>query len=212
MKKLLLLILLILIGCSEPEPINKDELIYLDSIWLKDDKPYSGSVFSLYKEEHLSDKFMLETFSYIIGKVKTEFILKDGKENGLYVEYGFDEEVRMTGNMKDGKQDGLWKYFYGSNLFREFNFKDGVRDGPFKEYSHLSLHGQVLEEGTYKNDEPNGSYVKYYETGRIKEKGNYKDGLLHGEITTYDETGNPSFPKNYINGKWDEVPPFWKKK
>ena len=52
MKKLILLLLLILIGCSSPEPINMDEmLVERDGIFYTRDtnKPYSGPVFSLHK-------------------------------------------------------------------------------------------------------------------------------------------------------------------
>ena len=54
MKKLLPLLLLILIGCSSPEPINSDELslqlIDNDFIYYNIDtnQPHSGPVFFLY--------------------------------------------------------------------------------------------------------------------------------------------------------------------
>ena len=66
MKKLLPLLLLILIGCSEPEPINMDEmLIERNGVWYTKytNQPYSGPVFSLYEN----------------GQIEGEVTLKNGK-------------------------------------------------------------------------------------------------------------------------------------
>ena len=63
MKKLLPLLLLILIGCSEPEPINMETmLIERNDVWYTKDtnQPYSGPVFSLYDNGQLQEEISYE--------------------------------------------------------------------------------------------------------------------------------------------------------
>ena len=111
-KKLLPLLLLILIGCSSPEPINMDEmLIERDDIFYTRDtnKPYSGPVFTLYENGQLSGGF--------------SHIYKDGLE--IYRMY--DENLQLTFedvNFKDGSNS---MKFYNENgqLESEDTYKDG---------------------------------------------------------------------------------------
>ena len=74
MKKLLLLLLFILIGCSEPGPVNLDKLIERNDVYYTRNNElysYSGPVFQLYRN----------------GQISTEGILKDGKMDGPYKSY-----------------------------------------------------------------------------------------------------------------------------
>ena len=76
MKKLLLIVLplLLIVGCSSPEPINHEETLNeRDGVFYTKDtnKPYLGQVFSLYDG----------------GKKKEEGTLMDGKKDGLWTSW-----------------------------------------------------------------------------------------------------------------------------
>ena len=139
-KKLLPLLLLILIGCSEPEPINMDEmLIERDDIFYTRDtnKPYSGPVFTLYEN----------------GQLEYERTLKNGKPDGHYKKYNYYENGQLKSEVtyKDGKRDGSLKTYHDNGqLKKETTYKDGKPDGSSKLYYE---NGQLESEITYKNGE-----------------------------------------------------------
>jgi antitoxin component YwqK of YwqJK toxin-antitoxin module len=80
MKQTLLIItaLMLVVGCSSPEPINIDELVKKGDIFYTKDtnKPYSGPVFSLYEN----------------GQKEGEATFKDGKfiESTRWDEDGYE--------------------------------------------------------------------------------------------------------------------------
>ena len=58
-------------------------------------------------------------------------------------------QLKSEGNWKDGKMEGLWKYYYeNGQLELEGNQKDGKTDGLWKKYYE---NGQLKYESIYKN-------------------------------------------------------------
>ena len=110
MKKILLIILLLIVGCSKP--INENSLIDRNGVKYQQDsqKPYSGKVFRLYDT----------------GENKNEGIYKDGKLEGLFTQWYENGQKEFERTYKDGKPDGLWTYWndYGQKEW-EGNYKDG---------------------------------------------------------------------------------------
>ena len=95
MRKTLLIIavLMLVVGCSSPEPINIDELVKKGDIFYTKDtnKPYSGPVFSLYENGQ-----------------KKEGTLKNGKEDGLLTAWYENGQKKSEETYKDGELDGRW--------------------------------------------------------------------------------------------------------
>ena len=137
MKKILLLLLFILIGCSK-EPINMDEmLIERDQVYYTKDtnQPYSGPVFSLHEN----------------GQLQAEGTLKDGTLDGFGRGYYKNGQLQAEVSMKDNKLDGSFKLYHeNGQLSIEATFKDGKEDGVSKVYDE---NGQVLSEALYKDGE-----------------------------------------------------------
>jgi|TARA_B110000438_G_C15639904_1_gene574834 antitoxin component YwqK of YwqJK toxin-antitoxin module len=137
-KKLLPLLLLILIGCSSPEPINIETMLIErnDVYYTKDtNQPYSGPVFSLNEN----------------GQLQEELVLKDGELDGTYKSYYENGQLESEGTNKNGQRDGPYKsYYQNGQLFQEVTFKDGQVDGLWKYYND---NGQLQEERTYKDSE-----------------------------------------------------------
>ena len=112
MKKLLLLVLLILIGCSEPEPINMNEMLNeRDDIYYTKDtnQPYSGPVFSLHEN----------------GQLSNEGILKNGKLEGPFKTYHENGQLKTEGTYTDGLEYGLWKFYHSNGQLKEEGFWGG---------------------------------------------------------------------------------------
>ena len=98
MKKALLITLLLIVGCSK-EPINYETtLVDGDGVYYTEDtgKPYSGEVFSLYE---------------LGGRKKSETTLKDGKLDGLWTSWYWNQKKEKEGTYKDGRLDGEWTYY-----------------------------------------------------------------------------------------------------
>jgi len=122
MKRLLLIVLplLLIVGCSSPEPINYEEMLnYRDGMYYTKDtnKPYSGQVFSLHDdgkkkgEGSLKDGKMISKTEwewYQNGQKKSEIHYKDGKKDGLWVEWYDNGQKRQEGNYIKGVRDGKW--------------------------------------------------------------------------------------------------------
>ncbi len=131
MKKLLPLLLLILIGCSEPEPLNyglleeKDDIHYLKNT----NEIYSGPVFNI--------------------DGKSEGYIKKGKWDGPFKSYYDNGQLQQEEIYNNGKRDGpLKSYHENGQLMGEGTYKDDKLDGPYKSYYD---NGQLNEELTYNN-------------------------------------------------------------
>ena len=98
MKKTLLIVLLLIVGCTK-EPINVETtLVERDGIYYTKDtnKPYTGPVFTLYGN----------------GVKKSEIFLKDGEPDGFYSFWHEDGQIGQQGTYTDGKKDGLIIQWY----------------------------------------------------------------------------------------------------
>ena len=115
MKRLLLIVLplLLIVGCSSPEPINYEETLNKrDGVFYTKDtnKPYSGQVFSLYKD----------------GKNKGEGSLKDGEKDGLWTYWYESGQKESERTYKDGEKDGLSIGWYENGQKElEITYKNG---------------------------------------------------------------------------------------
>lgn len=195
-KRFLTLFLVILIGCSEPEPINTNTLRYQDGLFYtkENNKEYSGPVFSTTKLDRV----------YLEGK------LKNGKRVGPYI---FTE---FNGEKKEG-------YFYDLNsisrnysgfVFSEIYFtydwgpellyytvKDGILNGEFKSRDDY----QTILSGNYKNGLKEGEYFKIKRgIWTERESGTFVNDIKKGEyfISVSSNSHPPRlFERNKLSGK-----------
>ena len=208
-KKLLPLLLLILIGCSEPEPLNYGLLVERDGVHYRIDtnEIYSGPVFGIDggKSEGTlkKGKFHGPFKSYHPnGQLQGEGTFKDGKEDGPFKSYYKNGQLVGEGTYKDGKEDGPFKTYYSNGQLRlEETYKDGKEDGPFKEYHK---NGQLSEEGTWKDGKEDGPYKVYHDNGQLGLEKTFKDGQLNGPFIWYDINGKIEYKGTYKdNEKWN---------
>ena len=90
MRKLYTLLSLFMIfGCSSSESINQDLLNKKDGVFYTKDtnEPYSGTVFSLYEK----------------GNKESEWMLKDGRLDGLYTLWYKSGKKWLQNTYKDGE-------------------------------------------------------------------------------------------------------------
>ena len=96
MKKLLLILPLLIVGCSKEIPF--DQLVEREGIYyeVNSQTPFSGRVVSYYEN----------------GRLEEKANYKDGKEDGLWEYYFENGQLQGKGNYKDGKEDGLCEYYF----------------------------------------------------------------------------------------------------
>ena len=97
----------------------------------------------------------------------------------------------------------------------EIDFKDLVlRDGDYyKKFSNEPFTGKVNgeEQGSLKNGNREGSWVRYFDDGQLESKGNYKNGKKEGSWVWYFENGQLFYKGDYKNGSREGSWVYYKK-
>ena len=190
MKRLLLIVLplLLIVGCSSPEPINYEETLnYRDGVFYTKDtnKPYSGQVFSLFKD----------------GKKKGEGNLKDGRMiSKTKWDYYDNGQMKMKGTYTNGKKDGLYtEWFENGQKSWEWTYKDGKRNGLLTKWKK---DGQKDKEWTNKDGEIDGLYTEWYWNGQKYLEVTFKDGKRDGLSTRWYNNGQKRSENTWKDDKW----------
>ena len=109
------------------------------------------------------------------GTLKQERTWKNGKLNGLFIQYNEDGNKQKEGNYIDGKPCGIWILWY--------------------------KNGQKEFEKTYKDGKYHGLETRWYQNGNKEFEGTYKDGKKEGLWTHWYENGQKEFEITYKNFK-----------
>ena len=146
----------------KPEGVKKEELEFRESIWyLKGlDTPYTGKSFRLYDN----------------GQKLVEGNYKDGKPDGLRVQWNEVGQKEAEINFKDGKENGLWTRWHNNGQKeQEIYFKDGKEDGLWIDWDK---NGQKSVEANYKDGKMDGVAVLWHKNGQKKSERNWKEGKM----------------------------------
>ena len=79
----------------------------------------------------------------------------------------------------------------------ETNYKNDLKNGPFKEYFES---GVMKTEAVFKNNQYDGLVTTYFPSGSIRMQGMYKNGVRDGNWKVYKETGELDHEDIYKNG------------
>jgi len=184
-KKLLPILVLILIGCSEPEPIDIDKLNYRGEIYYKvnSSEPYSGDVFSVYPN----------------GQYQRYGNLKNGKFVGSVKYFHVNGQLESEEMYENGKLKRVSKFFLeNGQLESEEMYENGKLNGVSKFFLE---NGQLVEEGNYINDLKDGTYMLYHENGQISQEIVYSYGKRNGKINQFEQDGKLSLEGMYTDDK-----------
>jgi len=161
---------------------------------LKIDSSNSDEILSHFKK-YFKDKEDVEN--------KAEEIVTDGPHKTFYEREGLEGILYEEGFLKNGQWDGLYKSYHSKGELQfEGNYKEGVRVGRWKRYSHTTpyIEKQGFKGGLY-ND---FRYKDKYEVDELKtlvDEG--LEGLLHGPFIQYFYNRNIEFEGSYKNNKKD---------
>ena len=141
MKKILLIALLLIVGCStHQKEYDADQIIIKENVYYKkfSDEICNGKVYTMFGDEkvyigYLKDGKQDGLWSEWLenGQKRKETTYKDGIGNGLKTEWDRKGNKESEDIYEDGKviSRTLWEYYYDGQKLRERNWKDGILDG-----------------------------------------------------------------------------------
>ena len=159
----------------EKDPLFNMEVIPGTSNQIAVKKDATGNIL----EEGITDSKGLKNGTWVTYQGEGGYPAKiasyvNGKYNGPYVEFDGFGQILLRACYKNNQLHGNVAKFTNGNLVQESNYKNGVLDGVYKEYSR---------------------------SGGIQKEINYKEGKLDGPFRYYDENGKINLEYNYKNGK-----------
>ena len=139
-------------------------------------------------------KILLLISVVIVGVSLTSCSLKTQyTSENTRIKYG------VTTDIKNNKPiTGVYKARQGNGLWVEANYKDGKRDGVYKEYDK---NGKLSKEKNYEDGWLDGVFKVYHVNGNLGIEGNYEDGKRDGVHKYYDENGKLEREENYKDDK-----------
>jgi antitoxin component YwqK of YwqJK toxin-antitoxin module len=103
------------------------------------------------------------------------------------------------------KRDGLYYKEFTDVPFtgkitgkKQGTIRNGEKEGPWVRYWY---NGQLLSKGTYKDGEKEGPWVRYWDNGGIDYKGTFKDGKRDGPWISYHDNGQLDYKGTYKDGE-----------
>ena len=112
------------------------------------------------------------------GKIegKEQGLIKNGKKEGLWIEYHTNGYLKSKGKFENGNKEGTWVKYYSNK--------------------------QLKSKGKFENGNKEGLRIKYYSNGQLKSKGEYKNDYRYGKHVGFLEDGSPSkFYDRSFDGK-----------
>ena len=107
--------------------------------------------------------------------------------------YGKDEEIFSETLYRDGKKEGLERYWYKNGQLRsEHPYKNDKLHGTCRWWDNS---GKIAR--TFEMTNGNGTVKRWYQDGTLEEEAQFRNGLVHGLSTQY----YPNGKKHYECGK-----------
>lgn len=152
---------------------------------------------------------------------------QNGKRTGIWKKTYENGTVRYTGQFKNGKEVGVFKFYSRTapkipaaikeytvaNDTAKVSFFNGTGKLTSKgfllgkkrvgKWTFYAADGRKVSEEQYRDGQLDGPIVIFYPNGKVTEKTFYKAGQKHGNSKIYTDAGVLLEDVNYRNGKLD---------
>ena len=115
---------------------------------------------------------------------------KKNKKNGIFNKYNFLKYIKITGNYKDDKLDGIISFFIGNKIIKTIQMSNNIMNGKYIEYND---NKKVY---FFKNNKLNGYYTEYTYTKSVKYKIKFCENMFGNIFKVYDIYGD--LDKEYL--------------
>ena len=217
---------------------KKGELYMISSLTSETDK----ELYALYRKYDKNGNLSIYTYA-IDGKNTDKGYYSDGKlayikelkivkgeapiQNGKYIEYYKNGQIKVQGHYKDGKREGEFKTFLrnsknaGSVFYKNGKIIKSTLINSMKDNASFSIltdinynsnsheivtdefpNGLLKQYFTFNKDELlDGESRQYYEEGDIKSISPFKNNVADGVFISYYQNGNMKEKHTYKNGE-----------
>jgi antitoxin component YwqK of YwqJK toxin-antitoxin module len=162
------------LGCSEPTPRPKDDLVRQGTVYLDPGtlEPYSGTVFT--------------TFQGSPPRIEQRASLRDGHYDGPFEWYFGRGQLSLREIYRDGRKEGPYEwYFESGRLYERGTYRNGLLEGPYEAYYES---GDLYEKGTYLAGAFHGPR-EWYLDERLIEVVTYEHGRIDGPYERHTADG-----------------------
>ena len=135
------------------------------------------------------------TFYYPNGRIASEGMFRNGKEDGYWKTWYPTGIIKSEGNRLNFLLDSTWVFYTQTGDTAEIiNYRSGKKSGYRFQYETVSQRNNVSvhylkSKELYLGDKPEGPAYYYYPGGNIRQIIYYKDGKKQGKSREYDENG-----------------------
>lgn len=131
--------------------------------------------------------------------------------NGLKKEFysiGNGTALKQTTEYKNGLKDGVFKEFYINSIVKqEAHYKNGYLHGSRKHYFE---NGKLKAEESFINGKRDSIFKYYYKNGAVEVERMFSNGKLNGIYNKYYPNGQIEIQHLYANGELDgEIKEFY---
>ena len=129
----------------------------------------------------LSEAYLIKNYSGIISERYANgspFLwktLKNGKAEGVWLEWYNDGTLRYRSNWKNSMGEGKWEYFHPNGKLRSESFY--IEDKAYGIYRSYYENGQLQTDATFANDKKVGIELVYNIDGTLLSRKRYEDGV-----------------------------------
>lgn len=140
----------------------------------------------------------INTWDYYYRDGRLKSVEETKGEDNYLLEFYLSDSLH-TQTIIDGEGE-LTTYYTTGQVKEWYNYKEGLKDGPFEEFS---VYGYNTLKGFFKNGEKDGKWEYAYYTGDKEKISHYENGLLEGDYTYFYDNGKVNVEGQYKNGKKD---------
>lgn len=125
---------------------------------------------------------------------------KQGRKQGHWIKTDKQGHKIFEGNFKDGRETGVFEYFYADGTVRLRNTFIG-NDGKRCKHEAYDEKGRLVAKGEYCLKNRDGQWEFYAEDGKLIKKAGYKMGVQEGEQVIFTHSGDTAEVLNWKDGK-----------
>ena len=130
---------------------------------------------------------------------------KKNERTGVWEKYYQNKRIRYTGQFKNGKEIGEFKFYDSTSSKNPVIVKTFYNNSDSVFVQFFTLQGEVKTEGFLNNKKRVGVWKYFNQNGKVISKENYEDGVLQGEQFVYYPDGQLTAISRYKNGSLEGI-------
>ena len=136
---------------------------------------------------------------------KNNLFDSNNKRTGTWKKFHPNKRIRYTGQFKDGKEFGVFKFYDRTTSRKPILIKTFYENSDSLFVQFYRLNGNLKTEGVLNERKRVGLWKYFYKNGAVMSKENYKNGLQHGEQFVFYSNGKITERSLFKNSLLDGI-------